>query len=193
MTRLATYFLRGLVVVVPLAVTAYVCWAVFTTIDRWIGFRIPGVGFVATVALITLAGFLASSLVTRGVLAGVESLLNRLPLVRLVYTSTKDLLNAFVGEKRRFGVPVLVSLDGHGLVRAIGFVTHDSLGALGLDGHVAVYFPHSYAFAGRLYVVPAGRVARLDAPSTDVMAFVVSGGVTAIPQPATAVQPVAAS
>ena len=61
MTRLINYFLRGLVVTAPVALTLYVCWRVFSTIDRWLGFAIPGVGFALTIGLITLIGFLASS------------------------------------------------------------------------------------------------------------------------------------
>jgi len=179
MKRLLGYFLRGLVVLAPLAVTIYVCVVVFRTIDGWLGLPYPGAGFVATVALVTLVGFLASSLFAQalaGLLALVERALTRLPFVRLLYTSTKDLLNAFVGEKRRFDRPVALTLGGE--VRALGFVTSPDLAKLGLPGMVAVYLPQSYNFAGNLVVVPASHVAPIDADSADVMAFVVSGGVT---------------
>ena len=179
MKRLLGYFLRGLVLLAPLAVTLYVCVLVFTTIDGWLGLGVPGAGFAATVALVTLVGFLASTLFTRGLAAGldlVERAVTRLPFVRLLYTSTKDLLNAFVGERRRFDRPVVVTLAGE--VRTIGFVTRDDLSHLGLAGQVAVYLPQSYNFAGNLLVVPAAAVAPLPADSADVMAFVVSGGVS---------------
>jgi uncharacterized membrane protein len=111
----------------------------------------------------------------------VEHLLDRLPFVRLLYSSTKDLLNAFVGEKRRFDAPVLVSMTEDGAVRIFGFITQATLKDLGLGDDVAVYFPQSYNFAGQLAVVPARRVTRLDSVSSDVMAFIVSGGVTEVP------------
>src|SRR5437764_290324 len=101
MSRLLNYFFRGVIVVAPLAVTIYVCLAIFTSIDNWLGFRIPGVGFVLTIVAITLIGFLASNLITRGLLAAVEATFQRLPFVRLLYGSTRDLLNAFVGEERQ--------------------------------------------------------------------------------------------
>ena len=179
MKRLLGYFLRGLVLLAPLAVTIYVCVVVFVTIDGWLGLPVPGAGFVATLALVTLVGFLASTLLARtmtGLVALAERALTRLPFVRLLYTSTKDLLNAFVGEKRRFDRPVLLTL-GAG-VRALGFVTQDDLRRFGLDGHVAVYLPQSYNFAGNLVVVPAAAVTPLAADSAEVMAFIVSGGVT---------------
>ena len=179
MKRLAGYFLRGLVLLAPIALTAYVCWLVFVTIDGWLGLPVPGAGFAATILVITLVGFLGSTLVGQ-VLGLVESALTRLPFVRLLYTSTKDLLNAFVGERRRFDRPVLVHLAGEGRVGALGFVTRDSLDLLGLPGRVAVYVPQSYNFAGNLLVVPSDAVTPLAADSAEVMAFIVSGGVTGV-------------
>src|SRR3954468_9927564 len=158
MTRLLNYFFRGLIVVAPLAVTIYICFAIFTSIDNWLGFRIPGVGFVLTIVAITLIGFLASNLITRGLLAALESTLQRLPFVRLLYGSTRDLLNAFVGEKRRFDQPVLVApVPGSG-IRVLGFLTQESLAVIGLREHVTVYVPQSYGFAGQLVVVPMAQI-----------------------------------
>ncbi len=181
MRKLLNHFFRGLVLLAPLALTIYVCWIVFTTIDRWLGIPIPGVGFLLTVALITVFGFLASNLITRSLLGLVESVLGRLPFVRLLYTSTKDLLNAFVGERRRFETPALVRLTADGGSSVLGFVTQENVERLGLAGHVAVYVPQSYNFAGQMLIVPADRVTRITTSSADVMAFVVSGGVTGVP------------
>lgn len=180
MSRLAGYFLRGLVVAAPLAITLYVCWLIFSTVDHWLGLPIPGAGFVVTILLVTLLGFLASTVLTRGLVGLIDRLLVRLPFVRLLYTSTKDLLNAFVGEQRRFDKPVLVALSEDGAIRAFGFVTRESLEALGSTDDVAVYFPQSYNFAGNVLVVPSARVSRVTAESSDVMTFVVSGGVTGL-------------
>lgn len=178
MSRLLNYFLRGLVVVAPLALTVYVCVAIFTTIDSWLRLPIPGVGFVLMLVLITLVGVVASNLVARGVIGGVDRMLERLPFVRLLYSSAKDMLNAFVGEKRRFDKPVLVSLTADGAVKVLAFMTSDSLKSLGIADHVSVYMPQSYGFAGHIIVVPADRVRRIDADAAQVMAFIISGGVT---------------
>jgi uncharacterized membrane protein len=180
MRSLAKYFLRGLVFVAPLAITGYVCWVVFTAVDRLLGFPVPGVGFLVTIALITVVGFLASNFLTRSLMGWIEGPLNRLPFVRILYSSTKDLLNAFVGEQRRFDRPVMVSLVPGG-PRAIGFVTQPSLVRLGLERWVAVYFPQSYNFAGNVLLYPADQVTPVDAETADVVAFVVSGGVTPVP------------
>ena len=181
MSRLLNYFFKGIVLLAPLAVTLYVCVRVFATIDGWLGIPIPGVGFLATVVLITLFGFLASSFLTRRMLSMVEGVLERLPFVRLLYSSTKDLLNAFVGEKRRFDKPVLVAPFASGEARALGFITQETLATMGMREHVAVYLPQSYNFAGSLLIFPTSAVTVLDAESADVMAFIVSGGVTLPP------------
>jgi uncharacterized membrane protein len=181
MRRLLNYFLRGLVLVGPLAITLYVCWIVFVRIDGWLGLPVPGLGFILTIVLITVIGFLGSNLITRGMVAIVEQAVARLPFVRLLYTSTKDLLNAFVGEKRRFDKPVIVRLSMQSEARMVGFVTQESLDRLGLPGYASVYFPQSYNFAGNLVVFPSSQLEPLDAASADVMAFIVSGGVTGVP------------
>lgn len=182
MGKLLKYFVRGVVILAPLAVTIAVLVFVFTTVDGWLGHLVglpPGAGFVTTVALVTVFGFLGSGILTRSAMAWFERALSRLPFVRLLYGSTKDLLNAFVGEKRRFDKPVLIDLMPGG-ARLVGFVTQDTLEHLNLDGHVAVYCPHSYNFSGQLFVVPATQVFPLDVASADAMAFVVSGGVSGL-------------
>lgn len=180
MRRLLSYFARGLVLLAPLVVTVWVCWLVFTSVDGWLGLPIPGAGFVATLLLITVVGFLGSNLLARSAVNLLEGLMGRLPFVRLLYGSTKDLLNAFVGEKRRFDQPVFLDLSPDGGVRLVGFVTQESLAHLGMSEYVAVYCPHSYNFSGQLHLVLASRVRALDVASADAMAFVVSGGVSGL-------------
>ncbi len=181
MRRLLKWFVQGLLLIVPSIVTAYVCWQVFRRLDSWMGLPWPGAGFLLTIVLVMAIGFLGTNLLSRTLMTGFESLLGRLPLVRLVYTATKDLLNAFVGEKRRFDRAVLVSLSADDSVRFFGFVTQESLASLGVADSAVVYVPQAYAIAGNTLVVPTSRITRLDADSSEVMAFIVSGGVTALP------------
>jgi uncharacterized membrane protein len=180
MGRLLGYFARGLVLLAPIVVTGWVCWLVFTRVDGWLGLPVPGVGFVVTIVLITVVGFLGSSLLTRSAVSVVDRMLTRLPFVRLLYGSTRDLLNAFVGEKRRFDQPVVVRVHDSLALQMVGFVTRDTLGQLSLLEHVAVYCPHSYNFSGQLYLVPRQLVTAVDVASADWMAFVVSGGVSGL-------------
>ena len=179
MTRLLNYFFRGLIVLAPAVITIWVFWQIFTTVDRWMGFRLPGVGIVVTIALITLFGFLTSSVLARWFVRLVDNTFNRLPLIRLVYSSTRDLLDAFVGEKRRFDRPVVVQTSADGVEKAFGFVTAGGMERFGLDDHVTVYLPFSYTFTGVIRIYPAANVRPLESDSAELMAFVVSGGVTA--------------
>jgi uncharacterized membrane protein len=180
-TRLLNYFFRGLLVLAPAGVTVYVFWLIISKIDQWLGFGIPGLGIVVTVVLITAFGFLASTVLARWLLGLMDQVFQRLPLVRLVYTSTKDLLDAFVGEKRRFNHPVVVSTHADGVEKAFGFITGDDLKHFGLKDHVTVYLPFSYAFTGAVRVYPKANVKPLDMDSAQLMAFIVSGGVTHVP------------
>ncbi len=180
MSRVLNYFFKGLIVIAPVFITVYICWVIFTGIDDWLGLPVPGAGFVVTIALITLVGFAAQTFAARTLSTGLDALFARLPFVRLLYSSTRDLLNAFVGEHRRFDKPVIVSVGGGASV--FGFLTQDSLDAFGVFDSATVYVPQSYGFAGNLVVFPSANVRRLDADSAHVMAFILSGGVTAVPE-----------
>ena len=180
----ARWFLRGLIFVAPVAAIVAAVYWVFATLDRWINLepllnrKVPGAGIVLTIAVITLIGFLASNFATRWIFSAIEDLLEHTPLVKLVYTSLKDLVGAFVGEKKKFDRPVLVSLTEGSDVATVGFLTRDGLGEIGLPGHVAVYVPQAYNIGGNVVVVPKDRVKPLQADPGAVMTFVVSGGVT---------------
>lgn len=180
MKRLLNYFVRGLVVVGPLALTVYICIVIFTTIDSWLGLPIRGIGFVLAIVFVTLVGFFASNLLAQGALGVLDAVFEKLPFVRLLYSSTKDMLNAFVGEKRRFDKPVLVSVTADREVKVLAFLTSDSLESLGRADLVTVYMPQSYGLAGHILVVPADRVERIQADAAEVMAFIISGGVTQV-------------
>lgn len=181
---LARWFLRGLIVVTPVAAIVAAVYWVFVELDTWINLepllnrKVPGAGLVLTIAVITLIGFLASNFMTRWIFAAIEDLLEHTPLVKLVYTSIKDLVGAFVGEKKKFDRPVLVALIEGSDLSTVGFLTRDGLAEIELPGHVAVYVPQAYNIGGNVLVVPKGRVRPLHADPGAVMTFVVSGGVT---------------
>lgn len=183
MKKLAQYFIRGLVIATPTGLTIWVCWWAVRTVDGWLDVGIPGAGILVTFVGITLVGALASNLVTRGLLAAVDHLLEGLPFVRLLYTSTKDLLNAFVGEQRRFNRPVRAKLDIAGRMWTLGFVTAEGQVRLGMPGFVAVYLPQAYNFAGNLIILPAADVEPITGDAAEMMAFIVSGGVSGSAEP----------
>jgi uncharacterized membrane protein len=181
MQKIITYFLRGLLFVTPLAVTVYL----FYLMLQWLNNLLPDVWFPGSGVLIlllgtTLVGFIGSRLVFRPIFASLENLMERLPLVNLVYSSLKDLVSAFVGEQKKFNRPVLVTLNKENQVQKLGFVTQNDLSQLNLQERVAVYFPYAYALSGELCIVPTENVIPLETPATEVMKFVISGGVTKI-------------
>lgn len=178
MNWLLKNFLRGLVIVVPVVATVWVIFKAFTTIDALLGFRYPGAGIVVIVGATLLIGVLASNFVGRRVVRFMDAIFARAPLVRIIYAAIKDLLEAFVGDKKRFDQPVAVALTDE--VTSLGFVTQDDLSFLAMPGRVAVYFPFSYSMAGVVLVVPASRVTPLQTDSASVLSFVVSGGVARV-------------
>ena len=170
------YFFRGLLVFVPAVLTITIVVLVFRTVDAWMGLPIPGAGFLATIALIVVVGALASNFVTKLLFELVDAVFRRLPFVKLLYSAIRDVTDAFVGERKGFERPVLVTIDEGTGLKVVGFLTRDSLEDAGLPGHVSVYCPQSYNFAGQLFVVPRRLVTPLAAKGADAMAFIVSGG-----------------
>jgi len=198
MNQLPKYFFRGLLILIPVVVTAYVFYAVFIALDevafqhigRWIEKAARGddgkqpyiirtaLGVAGAITLITLVGGFASNFIGRRIVAMMEKLVERLPLIKLLYGSVRDVLGAFVGDKKSFDHPVMVSLSDDRHAKVFGFVTRDSLDFLGVEDHVAVYLPQSCNFAGNVLLVPKDKVQPLAASSSEVMTFLVSGGVS---------------
>jgi uncharacterized membrane protein len=176
MNWLIKNFLRGLVIVVPIALTIYLLVQAFATLDRILKLQYPGLGILVIVLATIAVGVVAGNFVGRRLFAVTETLFTKAPIVRIVYSAIKDLLEAFVGNKRRFDRPVSIAVSEG--VRTFGFITRDDLSALGMPGEVAVYVPFSYTWDGCLLIVKRERVAPLEADSASIMALVVSGGVS---------------
>lgn len=176
--KLAGYFGRGLLVFVPTVGTLYCVWLVLSWLDGIIGAPIPGLGLIATLLLIVLVGFLVSNVIGQAAVSAVESAIKNLPVVNLLYSSLKDLLGAFVGDKKSFDKPAVVSLDKEGRVRVFGFVTCEKFDDIRLQGMVAIYLPQAYNFAGNVLIVPKEAIEYVDADPAQFMAFIVSGGVS---------------
>jgi hypothetical protein len=193
MKKLVNYFLQGLLFIVPIAVTVYVVINAVVWLDNLLpvkvpipvpgaqSFNLPGLGILLIASIITVAGYIGTRFVRNPVFAIFEGLIERTPLLKLIYSSVKDLIEAFVGEKKRFTQPVLVTMNNNPPIQRIGFVTENDLTELGLGKNkMAVYLPFSYGFNGQLVIVEADNVQKLDASGTEMMKFVISGGVTDI-------------
>jgi uncharacterized membrane protein len=177
MKKLTRYFLQGLLLLVPLAATIYVVYVILSKIDSIFRFKTPGIGFLVTILTITAVGFISSNFLTKRLMRIIDMSFTRLPFVNMIYTAIKDLMNAFVGDKKSFNKPVLVALSPGNNIQVLGFLTREGLENIGLADKVAVYIPQSYNIAGNLIVVSKEQVTPLSVESGDLMAFIVSGGV----------------
>ncbi|MDZ4844149.1 MAG: DUF502 domain-containing protein [Chitinophagales bacterium] len=186
MKTLISYMLRGLLLLAPVVVTLYIIYAMFKVLDDSVndflenifGIRVTGLGVIVLLGVITVIGFLSSTLVFRPLFIMLEHAIARAPLVNIIYTSLKDFVAAFFSDKKKFNQPVVVNVNGNPEFQKLGFITKTDLSSIGLKGKVAVYLPHSYNFSGNLFVVDAKNVTPLDVPVAEFMKFIVSGGIT---------------
>lgn len=176
--KIIQYFLQGLFYTAPIGITLFLLVKGVLFLDSIFDTSIPGIGIIAVLVGITFVGWLTTKIIHKPLLQRADSLIEKTPLVKLIYSSVKDLVSAFVGQKKKFDKPVLVSIDNYGLER-IGFVMEEQLQFLGIeDTKIAVYIPMSISIAGDLFIVDAQRIKPIDASSTEVMKFIMSGGLT---------------
>jgi uncharacterized membrane protein len=188
MRKLTQYFLQGVLLVAPVAIVVYIVYSIFATVDGWltqnfetlIGFNIPGLGILILVIFLTVLGFIAETALIKPLRKVVQRLIERIPVLNLLYSSLNDLFSAFVGKEKKFNVPVKVLFNTENNLWKMGFVTRETMEAIGNKELSAVYFPHSYNFSGELYLIPTERISKLDISPAEAMKFIVSGGVTQI-------------
>ena len=196
-SRLSGPFGRGVAIVLPVVATCALLAWVFVRIDGLLpsedlfGRRIPGLGIAIVLALALLVGLLTAREPARAVVGRIEGFLLRIPVFKLVYSAFRDFANALF-VKKRFDKPVLVRIGAGVDAQVIGFVTRQNLDSLGIQDRVAVYLPLAYNLGGNMVLVPRDRLTPLDADSSLVMSFVLTGGV-ANAEPATEPSPALAS
>ncbi len=186
MKKFIGYFIQGLILFIPLIITAGILFKLFdffAGVFSFIGFSNNTVlntllGFLGTLGFIAFLGILASSFVFKQVFNYFEVKLEHAPFIRHIYSPIKDFTNAFVGNKKRFNKPVLVLTNPLANIQEMGFITRESLEDFGIKDKVAVYLPFSYSLSGKLIIVPKEQIQAISADASDAMKFVVSGGVT---------------
>ncbi|RYD54417.1 MAG: DUF502 domain-containing protein [Sphingobacteriales bacterium] len=173
-------FLQGLLILSPIAITAYVIYVVFDGVDRLVPWVPRGLGFFIIVALVTSIGYMGTRFfIGRMLFDAFDYFLEHIPGIRFIYSSIKDVMDSFVGDKKRFNKPVWVCTSYNPEIWRIGFMTQQDLAYLGMNGKVAVYLPHSYAISGYVIIADAKNtkpVTRMNAG--EAMKFAVSGGIT---------------
>jgi uncharacterized membrane protein len=193
---MSRYFFQGVLFAAPIVITILVIFWFFDMVDvpvrSLLHLQTIGLGFlvafVVGVPLLVMVGFLSSNWLTRPLMQLADQQFNRFPLIKLFHSSLKDLLGAFVGNKKRFNRPVLVSVIPESDLKFVGFVTCETMETWNLKDQVAVYVPAAFNFGGNLIVVPKGHVQPVDMPTSEVMAFVFSGGVVGERKPAAEAQ-----
>lgn len=191
-SKLFQYFLQGLLVIAPIAITIYTVYWIVSSIDSQIplftkvgpGGKIYvqnyGLGFLIVIVAICLIGYLSSFFIRNRIFHLFDTLLVRTPGIRLIYSTVKDFFEAFAGEKKKFNKPALANIDDNDVWR-VGFITQEDAVNFGFDEYVAVYIPMAYSIAGNVYLLPKNRVRPItDVNATDAMKFAISGGVTSV-------------
>lgn len=189
MKKLVSFLFQGVLYTVPFAITIWVLWKILQSVTNLVsaaGISIhplidPLIGLLSLFIFLVIIGIAGSSLLFNRLFGKVDGFIEKTPLIKIIYSSVKDLLSAFVGQKKRFNKPVLVKISNEPRVERLGFVTKEGMEEIGLpEGRVAVYFPLSYALTGELLVVDATNITPVDINSTELMKFIISGGVTDI-------------
>jgi uncharacterized membrane protein len=186
--RTLNNLLQGVLYVAPISVTVYAVYMVFNFLDSSFAFLVPnqpfpGMGILLGLVMLIVIGYLGSHFLNRRLVYEFDRLIERAPLIKVIYFSVRDLLSTFVDKKKRLGKPVVVQVSKEQNLYRAGFITQKNLSDLGLSAdYVAVYFPHSYAFSGELYITHKDNITEVppESSAADVMKFIVSGGVTKI-------------
>lgn len=174
------YFIQGVIILAPIFITGYALYTLFDWVDNllrpWV--YIPGLGFVIIIVFTILVGWVSSSFLMGSMLSFFDHLMERTPVIKFIYSSTKDFFEAFAGEKKKFNQSVLARIFAED-VWIVGFLTDEELTKFDLGADmVAVYVPQSYNFAGQLYLLPRARIRMIDRISPgQAMKYAVTGGV----------------
>lgn len=188
MKRLVNYFLQGLLYIAPLGITAYIIYVIFNFIDNLLDDKleeifkidVPGLGFAVIFLFLVLVGIIGQSIFARPFKVLFKRIIEKAPLLKLIFSALNDLFSAFVGKEKKFNKPVMVLVNPISNLEKLGFLTEEDLSILDEKEKVAVYFPHSYNFSGELFIVPRNQVRVVDVNPSVVMKFIISGGVSGI-------------
>lgn len=184
--KLISYFIQGLLYIAPISILIYIVYSLFNFMDgilqnlliEFFGIKIPGLGLLIIVIFIIFIGFLGKTIIADPLKKLFKTIIDKVPFLKFIYDAFDDLIAVFVGKDKKFNKPVLVKINVNSNLEKLGFITEENLDFLPENDKVAVYFPHSYNFSGELYIVPKSQVTVIEVKSSELMKFIVSGGVT---------------
>ena len=177
---LINYFLRGLLVLLPIVLTVLIIGWLVNTISDVLHLReISGKEFffytLLVVSIILAVGFITRGVVARQILDFFEGIIEKAPGLSFIFGTTKDMTEAFVGDKKKFTQPVVVNVS-EGIFR-MGFVTQEDMKIIDMPGYSAVYLPYSYGLSGVMMIVETVKIKRIDVESSHWTKYIISGGV----------------
>ena len=188
--KLLQYFLQGLLILAPLAITAWAIFWVVSSIDSLLPIftytddkgavkvQNYGIGFIMIIAALIVIGYFSSFFITGRVVSFVDKLLEKTPGIKYIYSTTRDFFEAFAGDNKKFTKNVLANVDDNDVWR-FGFITREDMEEFDLKDYVTVYIPMAYSVAGNVYVIPKSRVKPItNISAAQTMKFAVSGGIT---------------
>ena len=178
--KIFRFFIQGIIILAPIGITGYVLYRLFDEVDGILRpyVDIPGLGFLIIVVFIILVGWFSSNFLMGSFINFFDQWMERTPVIKFIYSSTKDFFEAFAGDKRKFNKAVVANVFSTD-VWIIGFLTDEEMSRFELGSEmVAVYVPQAYNFAGQLYVLPRSKVRKIDTiTSGEAMKYAVTGGV----------------
>lgn len=188
MKSIVKNFINGILTIVPIILVVYVIYKTFLFLDGLLGNTlkpylkedyIPGIGLLSTLILITLLGWLSTKYISGKIIRLIDRLLDKIPVVKTIYSVIKDTVQSFLGEKKSFSKVALVVIPGTDM-RSLGFITSEQLEDFysPLKDHVAVYIPQTFQVAGFTFLIPKEQVEIIDVKPEDAMKFILSGGMT---------------
>ena len=194
MDRIRTIFIRGLITLLPIAVTIYVVYAGVLIFENFLGGLIkviipedqyiPGLGFALTLSLIFMFGLMLNNLILQTLLRKVEEKLKSIPLIKAVYSPLRDLINLFSNSSGKgLKSVVLVRWSAEGPF-SVGLITRDSFDEfprLSGEGLVAVFIPFSYALGGNTMLFKKSQVELIDIPVEKAMSLALTAWIKTDP------------
>lgn len=193
MKKVQKVFLTGILTLLPLVVTFYLIYFLFNTLDNFLGNflenlvkrELPGAGFLLSLVVVYLAGLLATNLLGKKIINWGENLIGKIPLIKGIYTSIKQIVDAFSNrEKDAFKKVVLLEYPRPGLF-ALGFVTGSSRGEIQSKTKeimINVFVPTTpNPTSGMLVMVPEGAITPLEMTVEEGLRVLISGGIASPP------------
>lgn len=196
MTTFNKFFFRGLITIIPLAVTLYLLFWIISLMESLIGevlrlflpesLYIPGLGVIASIVLIFLFGLLLNNLVLSELMDRFEKKLKSIPFFKAIYSPVRDLMNLF-SKNGASGMKRVVLLEVSAGVKIIGIVTREDFSdmpePLRQSELVAVYCPWSYGMGGFTLLVPRSQLEAVDLPVEKAMSLAITGWVKSAAKP----------